>query len=599
MKTLAETDYPLQRQAGSQNGREKQIKKLIRKYETTIFSFFRELGLPLNCREIIRAYILASDGETAFEASYNELTDILYKRSSARLKANREAVRYNIRALQNWQKKKEVELIRVIEKGRKIKHPDGSEEYQKTKYQFVLLEELVKVLYICPPEEMNARIKEAVARMRDNFVPEDKKAKLPVYYKMQRNWKTIFTKFGKVFEQAEEIKRNPVEECQKMIFELQAALDDMTAWRDEKQRRDEYISAIHDDTNLPETVAYEGRGVETHRLNSTEGMGRILPSVNHPSLSSMQDESVWRKGTNEIDEIVENKKVTPLNLNLGENLSDNPLENAALDYALAGYPVFPLHNPIFAGDSVRCSCLYWKSCDKIGKHPRTRFAVNDSTTDLETIRQWWQRWPDANIGLPTGKESGIFVLDIDPKSGGPYSLEELEETYGKLPGTLKQRTGSNGEHRIFSYPDVRIKNSVSAIGSGLDIRSDGGYIVAAPSIHASGNSYEWHGVNTPVKSAPDWLIAVILIAEKEQARPKEQNSVPIIIPVRGEIIKEGEGRNNFVFRRASGLVNSFSQQEVRRRAEAINMSRCVPPLDEKELSKLLESAERYRPMQIH
>ena len=193
------------------------------------------------------------------------------------------------------------------------------------------------------------------------------------------------------------------------------------------------------------------------------------------------------------------------------------MENAALHYALAGYPVFPLQNPIFMGDSVRCSCRDWQTCNKVGKHPRTRYGVKDATTDLETIRQWWQKWPNANIGIPTGKKSGIFVLDIDPKSGGHYSLEDLEDAYGELPGTLKQRTGSNGAHRIFRYPEVRIKNSTSEIGRGLDIRSDGGYIVAAPSLHASGNRYEWHGINTPIEDAPDWLIALILIAEEERA----------------------------------------------------------------------------------
>ena len=69
--------------------------------------------------------------------------------------------------------------------------------------------------------------------------------------------------------------------------------------------------------------------------------------------------------------------------------------------------------------------------------------------------------------------------------------------------------------------------------------------------------------------------------------------------VHGEIVKEGEGRNPFLYRYASGLVNSFSKQEVRKLVEARNMSRCVPPVDEKELTTLLNSAERYRPVQIH
>jgi putative DNA primase/helicase len=225
-------------------------------------------------------------------------------------------------------------------------------------------------------------------------------------------------------------------------------------------------------------------------------------------------------------------------------------------------------------------------------------GVKEATTDLETIRGWWRQWPNANIGLATGVKSGVFVLDIDPKSGGSHNLEELEDAYGGLPGTLTQRTGSNGQHRIFRYPDVQIKNSASKIAPGLDIRSDGGYIVAAPSVHASGSRYEWHGVNTPVEVAPDWLIALILISEDEGEQETEQPSASPVVPVHGQIVKEG-GRNDFLFRQARGLVISFSPHEVRRRVEAKNLGQCVPPVDEKELTKLLKSAERYGRLQVH
>jgi hypothetical protein len=593
MGILTETDYTLQRQAGSQNRREKQVKRLVKKYEATIFSFFRELGVPLKFREIIRGFILASGGETVFEASYNDLTDILFKRTAARLQSNRDMVRYKAESLQEWQKKHRVELIRVLEKGRKVTHQDGSQEYQKTKYQFVLLEELVKVLYGCPTEEMQARVNEAVARMRANYVPDETKKKVPTYHLMQRAQKTIFTKFGKVFEQAEELNRNPVEVCQKLIFDLQAALDEITAKKSERQRRDGYISAFQASVTPDEATSYEDGGVEKHHVGLAEDEGEDLPSVRHLSV----DWGAAGGAENESVEAVENEDVTFLNSISGEKFSDNPLENAALHYAIAGYSVFPLHNPIFGGDSVRCSCRDWKNCQKVGKHPRTWHGVKDATTDLETIRGWWRQWPNANIGLATGVQSGVLVLDIDPKSGGFHNLEDLEDAYGGLPGTLTQRTGSNGQHRIFKYPDVRIKNSASEIAPGLDIRSDGGYIVAAPSVHASGSRYEWHGVNTPVEAAPDWLIALILISEEEQAQETKQPSASPVVSVHGKVVKEG-GRNDFLFRQARGLINSFSTPEVRRRLESKNLGQCVPPVDDKELTKLLKSAERYRLVQI-
>jgi len=598
MKTLTETDSASQRRVGSQNRREKQVKRLIQKYEAAIFSFFRELNLPLKFREIIRAYILVCGGETVFEASYNELTDTLFKRTE-RLQANRDKVRYNIESLQEWQEKHKVELIRVLEKGRKISHPDGSEEYQKTKYQLVMLEELVKVLYDGPADEIEARVKEAATRMRENHVPNNEKKKVPTRFMLQRNRRTIFTKFGKVFEQAEESSLNPVEVCQTLLFDLQASLDEIISLRDEKQKRDYYISAFNAPVNDMQSAAYGSEGVENHHIGMAEQTARNLPSDNRLLVDCKVERESKEIAKNKTVEMLEHENFTFINSILVEKFSDNPLENAALHYALAGYPVIPLHNPIFGADSVRCSCRDWKTCDKVGKHPRTRYGVNDATTDLEIIRGWWRQWPNANLGIPTGKASDIIALDVDPKSGGFYSLDELEGSYSELPATVKQRTGSNGEHRIFKYPDVRVKNSVSAIGRGLDIRSDGGYIVAAPSLHASGKRYEWYGVNTPVENAPDWLVALILISEEEQAQETKQHLTLKLSPAHGEVIKEGEGRNNFLFRQASGLVNNFSPQEVRRWIETKNLGRCVPPVDEKELSKILKSAERYRPLQIH
>jgi hypothetical protein len=100
-------------------------------------------------------------------------------------------------------------------------------------------------------------------------------------------------------------------------------------------------------------------------------------------------------------------------------------------------------------------------------------------------------WPDANVAIATGMESGIFVLDIDPRHGGDKSLEMLENQYGSLPATLKSKTGNGGWHLFFRHPGTPIPNLISKIGSGLDIRGDGGYVVAPPSLHQSGAYYQW------------------------------------------------------------------------------------------------------------
>jgi hypothetical protein len=100
---------------------------------------------------------------------------------------------------------------------------------------------------------------------------------------------------------------------------------------------------------------------------------------------------------------------------LPQHSLDNPQLAAALDYATRGWPVVPLHTLDEAG---RCSCQKPKC--SVGKHPRTENGHHDATTDKGIIEAWWQKWPDANVGLRTGEASGTVVLDVDPRNGGLY-----------------------------------------------------------------------------------------------------------------------------------------------------------------------------------
>lgn len=156
--------------------------------------------------------------------------------------------------------------------------------------------------------------------------------------------------------------------------------------------------------------------------------------------------------------------------------------HAAIAYAKQGWSVFPVYS---VKDGV-CACSKGEKCTSSGKHPKIRNWLNNATTDLEKIYHWFNRG-DCNIGIATGYVSNIFVVDVDVKSGGLESMLTLD-----LPTTLKAKTGSGGYHFYYIYPpDCNIRNSVSKIASGIDIRGDGGYIIAPPSRHISGNSYEW------------------------------------------------------------------------------------------------------------
>jgi hypothetical protein len=211
--------------------REKQIKKLIKKYEDTIFSFFRELRVPLKYREIIRAYILASGGETIFEASHKDLTNLLYKRSLTEFQTHKDTVRYHASGLQKWQRKHGVELVRLIKEGRKTPLPDGGYEYQTSQYELVLLDELVKVLYDHPAQGLEKRIQEAVSKMKAAYIPPPAKPKTPDYFMLQRDVKTIYTKIGKALEKAERLNMNPIEWGEKLLTDLQRGRIEKSAFQ--------------------------------------------------------------------------------------------------------------------------------------------------------------------------------------------------------------------------------------------------------------------------------------------------------------------------------------------------------------------------------
>jgi hypothetical protein len=145
----------------------------------------------------------------------------------------------------------------------------------------------------------------------------------------------------------------------------------------------------------------------------------------------------------------------------------------------------------------------------VGKHPRTPNGLHDATTEETQALRWWRQWPDANVGLRTGPESGLFVVDAEVGAGLDV-LQAWQEEHGLLPPTPMVRSGGGGAHIYLAYPASRtIRNSVKKIAAGIDIRGTGGYVVAPPSRHESGGHYTWlDELRTPAP-APPWLLAKI------------------------------------------------------------------------------------------
>ena len=191
-----------------------------------------------------------------------------------------------------------------------------------------------------------------------------------------------------------------------------------------------------------------------------------------------------------------------------------------LAYAARGWPVLPLHS-IRDG---RCTCGK-ADCTSAGKHPRTEHGLKDATTDEQTMHQWWAMWPDANVGILTGTESGLVVLDVDPRNGGDMALDELLAEHGPLPPTVECLTGGGGRHLYFKHPGGNVKGAAGALGPGLDLKAGGGYVVGPPSLHASGRRYEWRASSGPadveMADLPAWMLSLL---QADTTRPTEQQA---------------------------------------------------------------------------
>ena len=182
----------------------------------------------------------------------------------------------------------------------------------------------------------------------------------------------------------------------------------------------------------------------------------------------------------------------------------------------------------------------------------------------EEIEQWWTQWPEANIGLLTGRINGITVVDV-----------EKEGSTEGLPPTTTVRTGGGGWHFYYKYADIGNKTRIRPF---TDIRGDGGYVIVPPSVHESGKTYEW----ISNQELADFPVEIL---------PKEIHT-PSPLRLSEYVGLDAGTRNDSLHRLACSLLNVAPEFEAWETLKKINET-SHPPLHEHELKVLFESAARF------
>jgi len=211
------------------------------------------------------------------------------------------------------------------------------------------------------------------------------------------------------------------------------------------------------------------------------------------------------------------------------------LTSAAFRYTLRRIAIFPLA----PGTKIPIK----------GSH-----GLRDATNDQDVCRSRWQRTPQANIGAATGSQSGFLALDIDPPDG-PKSLAALEAEHGPLPLTVEASTPRGGRHLYWQHVEG-IRNSAGRIGTGLDVRGEGGFIVLPPSVLSNGGQYRWvkNGA-AAIADAPNWLVKLML---------------PPPAPPRSEPKSPPADIENYVAAAAASELTALSAAQDGTRNDALN-----------------------------
>lgn len=247
---------------------------------------------------------------------------------------------------------------------------------------------------------------------------------------------------------------------------------------------------------------------------------------------------------------------------------EDKLLNSALQYATQyGWAVFPVSPK--------------------SKKPLTPHGCKDAKKDIGAIKAWWKRYPDASIGIATGSKSNLIVIDEDlDEDKGLNGFQEVcqwEKEHGSLPETVRVVTGRGGAHLYYKYKGNDIKNRAGLL-DGVDVRGEGGYVIAPPSTHPNGTLYEWEDApdEVPLAEVDDIVKELLKISEN-----KKQFGHKFELP---KTIDSGK-RNTTLYKFACSMqAQGASDNAIIAAVKEENRTRCIEPLPEDEVLQIIESA---------
>ena len=241
------------------------------------------------------------------------------------------------------------------------------------------------------------------------------------------------------------------------------------------------------------------------------------------------------------------------------------VKEAALSYAARGWAVLPLRPG--------------------GKEPATVHGVKDATTDPKTIASWYDKRPGCGVAIATGLRSGLVVVDLDEKPAakdhaavhGLAEFEAWEEIHGKAPEGPRVRTGRGGLHLYLAADDDYINRA--GVLPGVDIRANGGYVVAPPTLHPNGTPYTWEVLPDNLEPPP------INESVRQLLRPAREKELDAETYKSPEEILEGSRVDNMI-KLAGYLVGiGLDHEAIKAAIRSENEAKCSPPLSDWELER--------------